>query len=160
MTLSERPIVNLQHRNGLIFLMDLCMSVFASTLTILFVRWQTSALPNFMHYFLIWIIAAFVASCAAFLIFKTHKVVIWHSSFRSTGKLIHAIIDMCLSFILLIIFSPLFLIRYIAIKIGDKGPAIFSQERIGRFGKPFTIYKFRSMRLDAEKDGPAMKFDF
>ena len=36
------------------------------------------------------------------------------------------------------------------------GPAIFRQERIGRFGRPFNIYKFRSMRLDAEKFGPAL----
>ncbi len=38
----------------------------------------------------------------------------------------------------------------------DGGPAIFKQERIGRFGRPFYIYKFRSMRLDAEKMGPAL----
>lgn len=55
--------------------------------------------------------------------------------------------------ILLIIFSPLFLICYIAVKREDGGPAIFKQERIGRFGRPFYIYKFRSMRLDAGKNG-------
>lgn len=38
----------------------------------------------------------------------------------------------------------------------DGGPAIFKQERIGRFGRPFYIYKFRSMKLDAEKQGPAL----
>lgn len=38
----------------------------------------------------------------------------------------------------------------------DGGPAIFKQERIGRFGRPFNIYKFRSMKLDAEKHGPAL----
>ena len=38
----------------------------------------------------------------------------------------------------------------------DGGPAVFKQERIGRFGRPFHIYKFRSMRLDAEKFGPAL----
>ena len=54
------------------------------------------------------------------------------------------------------IFSPLFLICYIAVKREDGGPAIFKQERIGRFGRPFYIYKFRSMRLDAEKMGPAL----
>lgn len=48
-------------------------------------------------------------------------------------------------------FSPLFLACYIAVKREDGGPAIFRQERIGRFGRPFYIYKFRSMRLDAEK---------
>lgn len=56
----------------------------------------------------------------------------------------------------LIIFSPLFLICYIAVKREDGGPAIFKQERIGRFGRPFNIYKFRSMKLDAEKKGPAL----
>lgn len=37
--------------------------------------------------------------------------------------------------------------------MSDKGPAIFKQERIGKGGKPFTLYKFRSMRLDAEASG-------
>lgn len=64
--------------------------------------------------------------------------------------------DCILSFIALIIFSPLFLICYIAMKREDGGPAIFKQERIGRFGRPFYIYKFRSMRLDAEKFGPQL----
>ena len=41
-------------------------------------------------------------------------------------------------------------------KTGGWSPAIFRQERIGRFGRPFNIYKFRSMRLDAEKFGPAL----
>lgn len=53
-------------------------------------------------------------------------------------------------------FSPLFIICYIAIKKEDGGPAIYKQERIGRFGRPFYIYKFRSMRVDAEKKGPAL----
>ena len=64
--------------------------------------------------------------------------------------------DCFLALIALIVLSPLFLICYIAVKREDGGPAIFKQERIGRFGKPFNIYKFRSMRLDAEKLGPAL----
>ena len=48
------------------------------------------------------------------------------------------------------------MICYIAVKSEDGGPAIFKQERIGRFGRPFNIYKFRSMKLDAEKYGPAL----
>ena len=64
--------------------------------------------------------------------------------------------DCFLALIALIVFSPLFLICYIAVKREDGGPAIFKQERIGRFGKPFNINKFRSMRLDAEKLGPAL----
>ncbi len=61
-------------------------------------------------------------------------------------------IDFLLSAICLVIFSPLILICYITIKIGG-GPAIYKQERIGRGGKPFFIYKFRSMKVDAEKEG-------
>ena len=66
------------------------------------------------------------------------------------------IVDCMIAVILLILFSPLFLICYLAVKSEDGGPAIFKQERIGRFGRPFYIYKFRSMRLDAEKHGPAL----
>lgn len=64
--------------------------------------------------------------------------------------------DMFIASISLIVFSPLFLACYIAVKREDGGPAIFKQERIGRFGRPFYIYKFRSMRLDAEKHGPVL----
>ena len=64
--------------------------------------------------------------------------------------------DFILSLIALTIFSPLFLICYIVIHMEDGGSAIFKQERIGRFGRPFYIYKFRSMRLDAEKFGPQL----
>ena len=66
------------------------------------------------------------------------------------------IVDCMIPVILMILFSPLFLICYLAVKSEDGGPAIFKQERIGRFGRPFYIYKFRSMRLDAEKHGPAL----
>lgn len=66
------------------------------------------------------------------------------------------LMDMFVAFIAMIIFSPLFLITYICVKREDGGPAIFKQERIGRFGRPFYIYKFRSMRLDAEKFGPQL----
>ena len=64
--------------------------------------------------------------------------------------------DCIIASILMMLFSPLFLVCYIAVKTEDGGPVIFKQERIGRFGRPFYIYKFRSMRLDAEKKGPAL----
>jgi len=66
------------------------------------------------------------------------------------------LIDMLCSGILLIFLSPLFLLCYLLIKSDDHGPAIYAQERIGRFGRPFRIYKFRSMRLDAEITGPEL----
>ena len=58
------------------------------------------------------------------------------------------LIDFLLALICLIIFSPLFLICYIAIRIEDGMPVIFKQQRIGRYGKPFYIYKFRSLTID------------
>ena len=64
--------------------------------------------------------------------------------------------DFLLAFIALILFSPLFLYCYIMVKKEDGGPAIFRQKRIGRFGRPFYIYKFRSMIVDAEKNGPQL----
>lgn len=66
------------------------------------------------------------------------------------------IFDCLISAFALIIFSPLFLFTYILVKAEDGGPAIFRQARIGRFGRPFYIYKFRSMRIDAEKFGPQL----
>ena len=61
--------------------------------------------------------------------------------------------DCLLAFIALVVFSPLFLICYIAVRREDGGPAIFRQERIGRFGHPFHIYKFRSMTTHSEDAG-------
>lgn len=66
------------------------------------------------------------------------------------------IFDLTVACACVIIFSPLFLVCYIAVKWEDGGPAIFKQERIGRFGRPFYIYKFRSMRVDAEEEGPQL----
>lgn len=71
-------------------------------------------------------------------------------------RIVKRFIDICVSSISMVVFSPLFLICYIVIKCIDGGPVIFKQERFGRFGKPFYIYKFRSMRLDAEKSGPSL----
>lgn len=69
---------------------------------------------------------------------------------------IKRLVDLLASFVALIVFSPLFLICTILVRREDGGPAIYKQERIGRFGRPFFIYKFRTMRLDAEKMGPQL----
>ena len=72
------------------------------------------------------------------------------------GRLTKRLVDFVVSGCSLVLFSPLFLFCYILIKLDDGGPAIYKQERIGRFGRPFQIYKFRSMRVDAEAQGPAL----
>lgn len=69
---------------------------------------------------------------------------------------IKRLLDILLSLLVLIVFSPVYLIVGFIVALGSKGPVIFSQERIGIHGKPFFIYKFRSMYVDAEKDGPAL----
>ena len=66
------------------------------------------------------------------------------------------VIDFLMASVCLIVFSPLFLICYLAVRLEDGGPAIFKQERIGRGGKPFFIYKFRSMTVDHERDENAL----
>lgn len=66
---------------------------------------------------------------------------------------IKRILDIIFSFIGIIILSPIFLLVAIAIKIDSKGPVIFKQKRLGKDGKEFNIYKFRSMVVGAEKIG-------
>ena len=64
--------------------------------------------------------------------------------------------DVFLAFMGGLVFSPLILVIAIAIKLEGRGPLIFKQERIGMGGKPFMLYKFRSMVTDAEAGGPQL----
>lgn len=65
-------------------------------------------------------------------------------------------IDVFASLIVLILFSWVYLILMVLVKIDSKGPIFFKQERIGKNGDPFFIYKFRTMFTDAEKHGPLL----
>jgi len=64
--------------------------------------------------------------------------------------IIKRLMDIILSFIGIIVFSPIYLIIIIAIKLDSKGPTIFKQIRVGKDGKDFTIFKFRTMIVQAE----------
>jgi len=64
------------------------------------------------------------------------------------------IIDFILSFIGLIVLSPVFLILITAIKLDSKGPVLFRQKRVGKNKRLFYILKFRTMRIDAPRDIP------
>lgn len=67
--------------------------------------------------------------------------------------------DILLSAIALACLSPVFLLTAIAIKLEDRGPVLFSQLRAGKDMKPFKIYKFRSMQMDADARFPEMLKD-
>lgn len=69
---------------------------------------------------------------------------------RSIQFAIKRLMDIIFSLIGIIILSPIFLILTIWIKLDSKGPAVFKQVRVGKNGKNFTIYKFRTMVISAE----------
>ncbi len=71
---------------------------------------------------------------------------------KSTKRLF----DLCFSSLVLLLGLPLYIGIAIAVRLGSKGPIFFTQERIGLHGKPFQIIKFRTMIVDAEKNGPAL----
>jgi len=69
----------------------------------------------------------------------------------SSSYFLKRTLDIIASLVAIILLSPVFLITWLAIKIEDPGPSIFRQQRVGLWGKQFTMYKFRSMVMDAEK---------
>jgi lipopolysaccharide/colanic/teichoic acid biosynthesis glycosyltransferase len=69
---------------------------------------------------------------------------------------VKSIIDRTLSLFALIILSPLMLALSVVIKCSSRGPVFYSQERIGKYGRPFVLYKFRTMNPNAEANGPAL----
>lgn len=72
---------------------------------------------------------------------------------------IKRVIDVVAAFVSLVIFSPLFLLIALRVKFSSKGTIFYTQERIGYKGKPFSMIKFRSMYMDAEKLGPSLSSD-
>jgi len=73
------------------------------------------------------------------------------SKFRQRVK---RLLDICLSLIGLVLSMPICAIIAIAIKLDSKGPVLFKQERVGEGERPFILYKFRSMHINAERDSP------
>ncbi|MBM2840382.1 MAG: cpsA [Bacteroidetes bacterium] len=78
-----------------------------------------------------------------FLRIKGNPLTVW-------GRILKRTIDIVVASVVLILFSPLWLLTIILIKIDSRGPIFFTQERVGLDGKGFFIYKFRSMKVNAE----------
>ena len=72
---------------------------------------------------------------------------------------IKRLLDVAAALIASVVLSPLILYTALRVRSTSKGSIFFVQERIGYKGKPFRMYKFRSMINDAEKDGPALSSD-
>jgi len=81
------------------------------------------------------------------------------NNFSPAEKNIKLFLDKVGSLLALILLSPLFLCIALRVKKSSKGPVFFKQERIGYMGKPFTIYKFRTMYTDAEDNGPLLSVE-
>jgi sugar transferase (PEP-CTERM system associated) len=71
-----------------------------------------------------------------------------------TNEVIRIVIHRAVALIGAILSLPIAILTAILIKIDSRGPVLYKQERVGKNGRPFTLMKFRSMRVDAEKDGP------
>ncbi|MGM0443112.1 MAG: sugar transferase [Fibrobacterota bacterium] len=97
---------------------------------------------------------------------KTHEIagipliVLLQDHMPAWQAQVKRLFDIIISLLILVPFAPVWLLVAALVKITDPGPAVYSQERIGQNGKPFTMMKFRSMYVDAEsKSGPQWATD-
>ena len=89
-------------------------------------------------------------------LFDTPLIQISHDLMPVWQSNVKQIIDYIISLLALIILLPLFISLVVGVKLSSPGKVFYSHERIGKYGKAFKILKFRSMRNDAEKNGPML----
>lgn len=97
------------------------------------------------------------------IISGAHKMHMFHLPVLRMGRfsalpeyaIAKRLFDILLSAVTLLLLCPVMLITAVAIKVHDGGPVLYKQKRLTKNGKVFKVYKFRSMRVDAEKDGVA-----
>jgi exopolysaccharide biosynthesis polyprenyl glycosylphosphotransferase len=73
-----------------------------------------------------------------------------HPQLSGPRKVLKGLFDRCMAAMALIMLSPMLLAVAVAIRVSDSGPALFAQTRVGKDGRTFKIYKFRTMVVDAE----------
>jgi exopolysaccharide biosynthesis polyprenyl glycosylphosphotransferase len=79
---------------------------------------------------------------------------IMHPRFRASAPISKRVFDLVFGTLIALLFLPVVAIAAIAIKLGDGGPVLYRQRRLGELGEKFEILKLRTMRTDAEADGP------
>ncbi len=89
-------------------------------------------------------------------VFGTVLIEINHEILPQWQKVLKRLIDIFTSLFVFIVFSPIYIALSVAVKYSSKGPIFFKQIRIGLHGKPFHIYKFRTMVVNAECYGPLL----
>jgi len=77
-------------------------------------------------------------------------------SISSKTRFLKRCFDIIFSLLVMVTGFPVFLLLCVIAKLSSRGPAFYTQERLGRHSKPFTMYKFRSMYMNAEKFGPQL----
>lgn len=134
-------LIVMPHRNGMRSTVDLLNSLFIYGLPI-FIS------PTISH---------MVTSHLSFGNIKGEPLVnIAQPAFSPSAASIKRAFDLVVSVLALLVLLPFFIIIGIAIKIDSRGSIFYTQERVGYHKKPFKIIKFRSMRHDAEAEGPAL----
>ncbi len=89
-------------------------------------------------------------------VIETPLIQISHRLMPAWQRNVKHVLDIALSLLALILFLPLSVAIIIWIRLSSEGPVIYSHERIGKNGKPFMIYKYRTMIHNAEKNGPEL----
>lgn len=97
-----------------------------------------------------------IGSAKVFHILGAPLIEVFPQMMKTWEWVLKRMMDLVLSFVACLILAPVYLIIACAIKLDSKGPIFYLQERIGKGGKPFKIFKFRSMYTDAEKTGPSL----
>jgi exopolysaccharide biosynthesis polyprenyl glycosylphosphotransferase len=79
---------------------------------------------------------------------------IMHPRFRAGAPISKRVFDLVFGTLIAMFFLPVLAVAALAIKLGDGGPVLYRQRRLGEYGHEFEILKLRTMRVDAERDGP------
>jgi exopolysaccharide biosynthesis polyprenyl glycosylphosphotransferase len=79
---------------------------------------------------------------------------IMHPRFRASAPVSKRVFDLFFSSLIALFFLPVVAVAALAIKLGDSGPVFYRQRRLGEYGREFEILKLRTMRVDAESNGP------